>query len=205
MQFYQAGDKSKAICEDCGDVVTTTFAYRDIPFDGGRGVATSILAAVCDRCNRVVALPAQSTPAYARARKDAETPLDVTLTAREMDVLDAAAYRVDAKANDKLRESLIAIYLLRSASDARCAAHLKEKCAKKPGRRANGGAMPKRCLSLNLAPRAKESLKALMKSSGLRRSQIFRGVISQIEEEIVLPDRPAGMKKLRDIADVLTA
>jgi len=44
-----------------------------------------------------------------------------------------------------------------------------------------------------------------MKSSGLKRSQIFRGAISQIEEEIVLPDRPAGMRRLRDIADVLTA
>jgi len=44
-----------------------------------------------------------------------------------------------------------------------------------------------------------------MKSTGLRKSQIFRGIISQIEEEIVLPKHPAGMKRLRELADILTA
>lgn len=63
MVIVKDGEKSKALCEDCGDIVSTTFAYRDVPFDDGSGVANDILAAVCDKCDRVVALPAQSVPA----------------------------------------------------------------------------------------------------------------------------------------------
>ena len=67
MKLYAAGEKSKAICEDCGALVSTTFVYRDVPFDDGHGVVKDVLASVCDQCDRVVALPAQSTPAVRRA------------------------------------------------------------------------------------------------------------------------------------------
>jgi len=204
MKLYQEGQKLKAICEDCQDLVRATFAYRDVPFDDGCGIAKGILAAVCDGCNRVIALPAQSTPAIVRARENARKSLDVTLHAWEMDILESASYRIDPDANGRLRETLIAYYLRRSTTDARGAARIKGNRPMKPKRRANGSPMPKRKLSLNLTARAAESLKSLTKSSGLSKSQIIRGVISQIEADLVLPSRPAGMKKFREIAGSLT-
>ena len=57
---YSVGDKSKAICYRCKKVVSTTFDHRDVPLDDGSGEAKGILAAVCDACDAVVAIPAQS-------------------------------------------------------------------------------------------------------------------------------------------------
>lgn len=67
MAHYQAGDTSRAICEDCNQIVETTFRLRDVPFFDGSGIAENILVAVCNTCNQVVAIPAQSTPAIVDA------------------------------------------------------------------------------------------------------------------------------------------
>ena len=71
MKVYEVGDKSKAVCEDCESLVSTTFEYRDVPFDNGRGTVKGVLAEVCNRCDNVVALPAQSTPAVRQALEGA--------------------------------------------------------------------------------------------------------------------------------------
>lgn len=65
---HEPGGKSSAICEGCARVVPTTFLYRDVPFSDGVGVARDVLAAVCDECNEVVAIPAQSVPIVIAAR-----------------------------------------------------------------------------------------------------------------------------------------
>lgn len=84
MKLYQPGDKSKAVCSKCGKLVSTTFAYRDVPFDDGSGVVKGILAAVCDECQYVVAVPSQSTPAIRRAREAAEISLEGSIPAPEV-------------------------------------------------------------------------------------------------------------------------
>lgn len=63
MEHYKLGDHSKAICEDCNRVVDTTFVVRNVPFFDGSGIVENILVAVCNNCNEVVAIPAQSTAA----------------------------------------------------------------------------------------------------------------------------------------------
>lgn len=111
-----------------------------------------------------------------------------------------AARRVDpAAGNGKLREALIAHFLRRSATDARFAP-IKGKRAEKPNRRIGGASMPEKNLSLRLTPPAGKCLSALMHSSGLSKSQVVRGVISQIEEDLVLPAHPVGMEQFREIA-----
>lgn len=64
-------DKSKAFCEDCKDLITTTMQYRDVPFDDGSAIVKNILVGVCDNCGIVVSIPAQSTPAIAEAKRKA--------------------------------------------------------------------------------------------------------------------------------------
>ena len=67
-KLYAAGDKSRAICEGCAKAVASTFVYRDVAFDDGSGVVRDILVAVCDACEAIAAVPAQSTPAIRQAR-----------------------------------------------------------------------------------------------------------------------------------------
>lgn len=69
MKIWYAGDRSKALCEKCRKVVTTTFNYHNVPLESGSGVAKQIMAATCDECGTVVAIPPQSTPAIREARE----------------------------------------------------------------------------------------------------------------------------------------
>lgn len=70
MKLHDAGEKSKAICEVDGPV-SITFAYRDVPFSDGAGVAKQVLVGICDRCAKVVSILPQSTPAIKAARDKA--------------------------------------------------------------------------------------------------------------------------------------
>lgn len=61
MKKYNAGDKSKALCPECG-LVNTTFQYRDLTLEQSKKTVPNILVGVCDSCDSTVSTPAQSTP-----------------------------------------------------------------------------------------------------------------------------------------------
>lgn len=63
---YQEGQNSKAICEDCG-LVVTTFKKRDVLFPESKITVKNILVAVCNKCNNTVGIPQQSVPAVKTA------------------------------------------------------------------------------------------------------------------------------------------
>ncbi|WP_236692884.1 hypothetical protein [Pseudomonas sp. 10-1B] len=69
MKILLEGDSGKALCEHCQAVVPTHYVRRDVPFSDGQGMAKDILVGVCTRCDGVVAIPPQSTPAIREARK----------------------------------------------------------------------------------------------------------------------------------------
>lgn len=71
MKRCKAGENLKGICKDCRAAVATKFAYRDVPFIDGIGIARNVLAGVCTLCDSVVSLPAQSEPEIAHARREA--------------------------------------------------------------------------------------------------------------------------------------
>jgi hypothetical protein len=65
------GEHSEAYCWKCAKFVKTTAGNRDVPFSDGLGIAPDILVFVCDDCDEVCAIPSQSTPAIAAARREA--------------------------------------------------------------------------------------------------------------------------------------
>ena len=88
MEFFKEGDKSKAICCDCGEIVQTTMHYRDVPFDDGSAIAKDILVGTCDQCLTVVSIPAQSTPAIAKAKKQVQTSIETKVPAVFVDRIE---------------------------------------------------------------------------------------------------------------------
>jgi len=62
MKIYTVGEKSKAICDSCGQLRVTTFKERMVPLSSGKGNTPNILVAVCDTCDGVVSIPQQSAP-----------------------------------------------------------------------------------------------------------------------------------------------
>ncbi len=60
MKLLFEGDKCKAICEHCGPV-TTTYLYRDVSLSDSGKIVKDVLVGVCDKCDSVASMPAQST------------------------------------------------------------------------------------------------------------------------------------------------
>ena len=60
--MFKENDKSKAICNVCEKVVSTTLKIRDVKTSDTKKVIKDILVSVCDECEATVAIPAQSTP-----------------------------------------------------------------------------------------------------------------------------------------------
>jgi hypothetical protein len=205
MILYAAGETSKAICDGCKSVVSTTFAYRDVPFDDGTGLVKDILCAVCDRCDRVVAVPPQSTPAIKRARDAADVPLEVMLLAPEIERLDLAIWRIDPDAGQRLRKPLLVRYIRRFADDPAALALLQAKAGVQSARSPRADKTPKRRLSVKIAPKTDHAINRLMAASGLKKSDLIRAIIHQIDMDLVRPDKPKDLETLRAIAWVVAA
>lgn len=203
MKLYKPGEKSRAVCETCGGLATTTFAYRDVPFDDGSGTVRDVLAGVCDGCGEVVSIPAQSTPAIRRAREVAEIPLEVQLPAPALEVLDAAAYRIDPRATTRFRKVLIAYYINRLADRPEIGAALRKRsdAVRKEPRIGS----PRKRLSLKLAPRTNDAFNKLRAASGLPKTDLVLSVVDMIEGDIVRPRNPRILAELKQIAAVANA
>jgi hypothetical protein len=200
MKFYRSGEKSRAICASCKKLVGTTFAYRDVPFDDGEGEVKDILAAICDECGAVVSIPAQSTPAIRRARDTANISLEVMLPAPDLEVLDAAAFRIDPRATTKFRKILITYYAHRMAQSGDAAVRLRTLSL---GRKDITCDTPRKRLSFKMTPRMDAEVQALMERSGLNRTDLMRGLVGEIEQAVVKPDEPEELLALRDLAAVV--
>jgi len=205
MKVYKKGEKSKAICNDCGALVSTTFTYRDVPLDDGESLVKNVMASVCDQCDRVVALPAQSIPAVRRSREIADVSVEVMLSAPDMEILDLATWRIDPDSVLRLRKPLLAYYIQRLSGDPAAIARLQAKSSARISLVSKEMNIPKRRLSMKFAPKTDASMQDLMKASGLNKSHLIRGIIHEIDDDLVRPENPKDLEKLREIAMVVVA
>lgn len=81
-KFWQAGDRSRAICEQCG-VVETRFEYRTVSLEKPRVDVPDVLVAVCTVCDQIAAVPYQSSPRLNEARKAADMVKGAIIAAAE--------------------------------------------------------------------------------------------------------------------------
>lgn len=67
MRVWIEGEKSRAACHECKEVVSTTMRRRDVAVAGTPMTVPNLMAGVCDRCGSVVSITPQSTPDIRRA------------------------------------------------------------------------------------------------------------------------------------------
>ena len=202
MKLHREGDRSKALCQDCGDFVTTTLRRRDVPFNDGSGIVRNLLVHVCDSCDRVVGMPAQSTPAVAEALKQQAKPIEAQLPAVCVDALDLAARSITSSATTDFRKLIVTYFLHRAAQDPRggeklLAAHRKAAIEFPEQRGA-----PRRRLSMKVSPQIDAELRALMAATTLSVTETLKSLVFEIHADVLLKPRPALMKALRDLAAV---
>jgi len=204
MKVYKVNDKSTAICHRDGRV-TTTFAYRDLPFRDGKGKATDILVGVCDVCGDAIVIPAQSTPAVAAARERVENSFEVNLPSIYVELLDAATSRISATASSDFRKRLLMYYVNRYASGTEEVAELANLIndAWKAFVTANG--MPNKRLSMKLNEVASQRVGKLLNETSLSKTDLVKSIVAKIHADIVEPAKPKHLSELATIADVLYA
>jgi hypothetical protein len=200
MKLYEEGEKSKAICHHCKQLVSTTFTRRDVPFSDGKGEVKNILSAVCDVCDQVVAVPAQSTPAIREARQKEVRPIEAQLPAIYLDVLDLAAYMVDSASSTEFRKVLMMLYLHRFASGEYPRSRLVKAHELTIERFKERRGAARRRLSMKVTPRIAEDLKALMDATTMTQTQIIKSVIYQIQCDVIESQKPALLKELVALA-----
>ncbi|MHA6160921.1 hypothetical protein [Pseudomonas sichuanensis] len=206
MTILFEGDTGKALCEHCQAVVTTRYLRRDVPFSDGQGVARDILVGVCDRCDTVVALPAQSTPAIREARKEQLKSIEARLPAVYLDILDAALHTVCREAGVHLRKLLLAHYLqqllqagqgegLRPAHEA----FLQALEQQRQQRGLPAGSATRR-LSMKVNAHMAEDFLALMQQADMSQTELLKAVIARIQADVLEARDPQVIATLQRLA-----
>lgn len=210
-KLYSPGDKSRAICPHCAKLVTTTFVYATVPFDDGNGSVKDILVAQCDECRAVVAIPAQSTPAIRHARETANVSLEAVLPAPYVEILDAAAFRIDNQATPQFRKTLFAFYLPdipRTKGEAdQFRQHLQKWGEEHDGRfnRIGTAKVPNKRISLKLSKRTGEEVDEIVARTGLTKTNLVRGIIMLVERDLILGTAEKPLKQLQRLAAIVNA
>jgi len=181
MKIVKEGDKSKAVCQFCG-LVAITYNLRDVPFSDNNGIVRNILAGVCDKCGNVASIPRQSTPKIKAAYNEAKKSAEFRVPAHFIDILSLASYRIDEEMGDILSKPLLLYYVHKLNTGSISSSRLKR-------------------LSLKITERTEKELSSVVKKTGLQNNtDVIKGIILSIYEDIVQPKIPKHIKELKSIA-----
>lgn len=204
MKLWYQGDKSKALCEHCQTLVSTTFGYHDVPFSDSIGLAKNIMAATCDTCGTIVSIPPQSTPAIRATRNTATEPLEFSLEAPFIEIIDAAALRLDAYADPSYRKNLIAFYVRRVTGDSDIL-RLKENVRLHQSRWTDWKSTPRKRLSFKVTPNFRAEFEELAQRCQLNKTRLIQAICMEVEREIVAPQELAIRADLQGTMAALAA
>ena len=205
MNILFEGDSGKALCEQCQAVVPTHYVRRDVPFSDGQGLAKDILVGVCTRCDSVVALPPQSTPAIHEARKQLKS-IEARLPAVYLDVLDAAMHAVSSEAGANLRKLFLAHYfqqLVQAQETGQLlAAHQTFSHALDEQRAQRGLAHSNatRRLSMKVNSHMAEDMLVLQQHTDMNQTELLKAVIALVQADVLEQRDEEVIRTLQQLA-----
>ena len=200
MKLYRDGDAGRAFCSHCATVVKTVFARRDVPFSDGQGAAKNILVGVCEVCDSVVSVPAQSTPAIAEARRREAVSLEASLPAIYVDVLDLAVHRISPQAASDFRRPLLSYFFHQFAHKPKTAQTLKRAHALSLALFPEVRGDYKRRLSLKVSPAVAEDVNWLVGVTELNTTELLKSVVYEIHQQVLESPRASRIRDLQTIA-----
>jgi hypothetical protein len=178
MELHKVGDKSKALCPFCKQLCTTTFEERDVPLSSGKGLVRDVLVAVCDTCDRVVAIPQQSAPRIKETVRFSRHSLETRIPRHLLDAVALACYELGFGTDCAV--VLFRYYLQRVASEPRLRSRLALLSASND---AQGRASAR--FSAKLNDELNAALLDLERTSRLKKADVVKGVIVQMKQDIL--------------------
>lgn len=179
MKIFKVGEKSKGICSKCKSLVPTTFSICSVPLSSGRGTVDDILAATCDHCGHIVSIPQQSAPRIKETLNTKKHSIEVRLPRHLLDVLLLASDRFEFGNPELLKDSLIRYYIGVAESDKEILKNIKKFSQSDFAKGSDFR------LSLKVNDAILERFKHLMGKTSLSKTQILKGIILQINEDIL--------------------
>lgn len=201
MKLYLQGDRGKALCEHCQQVVGITYTRRDVPFSDGNGQAREILVGVCDQCATTVAIPPQSTPAIKEARRQQLTSIEARLPAVYLDVLDAAMHSVAEDAGVQMRKLFFSYYFSAPLVPALEQVHddFAQYLAQQTEVRQIPAVNAMKRLSLKVNHYVAEDLARLLQATRMTQTELLKSLIAQIRLDVLEGGNPAVIADLRQL------
>lgn len=179
MKIYKLNEKSKGICEQCEKLVPTTFKLLSVPLSNGKAIIDDILCATCDHCKHIVSIPQQSTPRIKEAMSCKKHSIEVRLPRHLLDILLVACDQFSLGNPELLKDSLIRYYISIADDDKKIIRNIKalstSEFAKGSGFR----------LSLKVSDAIFERFEDLRKKTSLNKTQLLKGLILQINEDLL--------------------
>jgi hypothetical protein len=192
-KFWRAGDRSRAICEQCG-LVETRFEYRTYPLEKPRVDVPDVLVAVCSTCDRIVAVPYQSSPRLNEARKAAEAPLEARIPRHLEDVLAVVASHY-GRNDSEFRGVILRYYLHALGESDALARHIRELAA---GELARGAADER--LSVKVQKPVLTRAWETARNAGVRsKTDMVKGAIIAAAEDL---DSVEGRERRETLAEM---
>ncbi|MBE9485966.1 MAG: hypothetical protein IMY82_02205 [Chloroflexi bacterium] len=193
MNILKVGDQEKAACEKCAAFVTVIYQLRDVPFSDGSGLVKQVLVGVCEQCDQVCVLPQQSTPAVKCVLEKQRKPIESRVPAHMLDILNLASAEVGC--GTEFAPYLIKYYVHALASRQMSANRLPRYLASDLAK----GKAEKR-ISLK-GQHIVEEVGALKSMTHIEKtSDLIRGVILKINDDIVQHKRQKPLNELKGIA-----
>jgi len=189
MKLYKVGEKSKAVCESCGQLRATTFRERDVPLSSGKGMVPSVLVAVCDHCDQTVSIPQQSVPKISEVVRFTRHPLETRVPRHLLDALILMCYDLGFGGSESKQTVLFRFYLQRVSQTKKLSGRLE---ALSHSEEALGKADAR--FSIKLNDELYEIFLKLEKETQLNKAELVRGIIVLMKKDI-LDDKK---KELRD-------
>jgi DNA-binding helix-hairpin-helix protein with protein kinase domain len=193
MNVLKVGDRERAACANCEAFVSVVYCLRDVPFSDGSGLVSQVLVGVCDQCDQVCVLPQQSTPTVKRALEKQRKPLESRVPAHMIDILNLASAEVGC--GTEFVPYLIKYYVHALASQQISPDQLSRYLATDL---AKGKAEKRISLKGQHIVAEVGELKALTRIDST--SDLIRGVILKINDDLVQHKRSKPLNELRGIA-----
>jgi hypothetical protein len=197
MKLYIQGDKSKAICQDCG-LVTTTFDYRNLEIKETSKIVKNILVGVCDCCGRTVSTPAQSTPEIKKEREKDVISIEAILPSIYIEILNLACLKIDSSSSQDMNKRLLFLYVQNNKNDESIKTYIDnyEALLKVTPIMAS---MPRKRLSMKVSSNFANELNDLTQSLDRNRTETIKIIIASIKKDLIDNENSFMIDELRKI------
>lgn len=195
MKIFMEGEKSKGLCQSCKKVVPTTFRVSSVKRSSGKGRVDDILAARCDHCDHIVAIPQQSSPRIEEALRK-KYSIEVRLPIHLRDILVLACSHLHEGAGDQLKDSLVRYYIALANENKQISLKLKQYSNSDF---AKGSSYR---FSLKINESIYKHFLNLMKQTKLSKTQLLKSLILQINEDVL--QKPAK-KRIHELERIMMA